>query len=349
VRLGLSCYSYRLVRTGEWAGGAAGNMASGPGDLSAAREQMVSARGLLAKARDLGLEGVQLLGRAQADSRDFSGLVALRQEAEEQGLFLELAASGTQPEAVKAMVRTASVLGSPVLSLRLGQERPAGGSDVEGGLRRAADNLRESLPTCEKYGVALAVENDMDYTSGELLHLLERLDSEWVGISFDTGNQLAVLEAPEDALAAFGPYVYNVHLSDWQIAASPEGLLLNGCALGEGVVDLPALVKLARRHSPQVSLLLASRLEQRELPLLSPAFLDRFSDRRPHDLAALFRLFWERGLREVPPPPEAAGESEAEKREEAMVGRSARYLLQLAAEAGSGGASPQEPRCSKPN
>ena len=329
MRLGLSCYSYRL--------------AGGLGEFSFARQETMSARQLLRKAHALGLGGVQLLGPRQADSRDFSSLVALRQEAEEEGLFLELAASGTQPEAVKAMVRTASVLGSPILSLRLGIAGAAAGADLEAALRLVADNLRESLATCEKYGVALAIENNMDLTSGELLQVLERLDSEWAGISFDTGNQLAVLEAPETALGVLAPYVYNVHLSDWQVAAYAEGLVLNGCALGEGVVDLPALLKLLRAHCPQVSLHLASRLEQREVPVLLPSFLDRFSDRRPHDVAALFRLFWQRGLLQAPAPAEAAGEAEALEQEEAMVSRSARHLLRLAQELGPRPSLQQEP------
>jgi len=51
-------------------------------------------------------------------------------------------------------------------------------------------------------GVTLALENHIDFTSIELLQIVEGVDSEYLKVNFDTGNALRLFEAPVEAARA---------------------------------------------------------------------------------------------------------------------------------------------------
>ena len=42
------------------------------------------------------------------------------------------------------------------------------------------------------------------------------------------------------------PWAYTCHLKDWNLIRSRDGLIVRSCALGDGVVDLKAVVKILR-------------------------------------------------------------------------------------------------------
>jgi sugar phosphate isomerase/epimerase len=124
-------------------------------------------------------------------------------------------------------------------------------------LHRLAAALGRLAPIAEAGGIKLAIENHADYRGYELASVLERVGSPAVGARLDTGNAYCAIEEPVAATEALAQYTYSTHIKDEIVEAEPgnrglqPGLLaLRGCALGEGHVDLPAIVELLARQGP---------------------------------------------------------------------------------------------------
>ncbi len=251
---------------------------------------------LLQKAAELDLDGLQLADARHLDSLEYGYVSELRRKAEALGLYLELGTAGTNPDHLQNMVRAAHVAGSPVVRTFVGKPRPTAASGLEHLFETAAAEIKQVLPVCERYGVGLAIENHQDLTTRELLRLIELVESRWVGICFDTGNPLALLEDPLESARAFGSLVKTVHLKDYEVVARADGFSLLCCPLGEGVVDLHAIIALLRTEAPEASLNIETYLGRHPIPALEEEYLRRLPEATAVELGRALRLVRDRGL-----------------------------------------------------
>ena len=90
-----------------------------------------------------------------------------------------------------------------------GIEPPLPGYSDEDAFGWVIDGLEACLPTAQKCGVVLALENHwgLGRTPEGLLRIHGAIDSEWLGLLMDTGN---FLEEPYDKLEQIAPYVVYV-------------------------------------------------------------------------------------------------------------------------------------------
>jgi len=235
------------------------------------------------------------------------------------------------------MVRTAHVLGSPVVRTFVGRPRASSAQAMAAVVSEAAAAISQVTPVCDRYRTSLAIENHRDLTSEELVSLLELVDSEWVGICFDTGNSLALLEDPLEAAEALEPLIKTVHLKDYQVVARATGFEMVGCALGEGVVDLRGILDLLGSRHPEVRLNLASAVEKEMLPVLEEEYLEHFPETPALALGRTLRLVRDRGLREAVQlaAERGAPEDEILAEEDDLVLRSVGWARQALGRAGS--------------
>lgn len=117
--------------------------------------------------------------------------------------------------------------------------------------RGAQESLERAEPVARKHGVKLAVENHKDFRVDEQVALLKKLSSEYVGACLDTGNNLALLEAPLATVEALAPFALTVHLKDMAVEEAPDGFRLAEVPLGEGFLDLKAVVAAIRKGNPR--------------------------------------------------------------------------------------------------
>ena len=114
-------------------------------------------------------------------------------------------------------------------------------------VRNSIRMLREAIEVAKGYDVTLALENHIDFTSGEILQILEGVDSENLKVNFDTGNSLRLYEDPVEACRNVAPYVVATHTKDITVrrGGSPAERFLwwPSCTVGTGLVDIPALTK----------------------------------------------------------------------------------------------------------
>ena len=114
-------------------------------------------------------------------------------------------------------------------------------------VEQAKQSLALARPVVEKHEVRMAVENHIDFTADEMLRLLTEVNSPWLGINFDTGNFLRLLDDPIKGMAKLAPYVYATHIKDLKPqkgVAADEWYFFSGTPVGEGVVDNGKLVQL---------------------------------------------------------------------------------------------------------
>ncbi|MBZ5543691.1 MAG: sugar phosphate isomerase/epimerase [Acidobacteriia bacterium] len=107
--------------------------------------------------------------------------------------------------------------------------------------------LREAVKVAESWGIKMAIENHIDFTADEMVHLLDAVDSSYLGINFDTGNFLRLLDDPIKGMAKLAPRVYATHIKDLKVqkgVPADEWYFFSSAPVGDGVVDNQKLVQM---------------------------------------------------------------------------------------------------------
>jgi sugar phosphate isomerase/epimerase len=86
-----------------------------------------------------------------------------------------------------------------------GQEPPIEGHTNDEAFRWCISSINKCLPTAEKYGVILALENHWGLTTDpdDLLRIYKGVDSPWLRINMDTGNYVG---DPYEGIEKLAPY-----------------------------------------------------------------------------------------------------------------------------------------------
>jgi sugar phosphate isomerase/epimerase len=154
-------------------------------------------------------------------------------------------------------------------------------------------SLALARPIVEKHQVRMAVENHKDLQAPDLLDLIKKLDSPFVGICIDTGNNLALLEAPRETVDLLAPHVFTTHIKDMGVEEYADGFLIAEVPLGTGFLDLEKMVATVRKARPDVRLNLEMiTRDPLRIPCLTPKYwatLENIPGRRLADMLALVR------------------------------------------------------------
>src|SRR5712692_981298 len=81
-------------------------------------------------------------------------------------------------------------------------------------IERLTKMFRNAVKVAATYDIKLAVENHIDFTADEMLQLLESVNSPYLGINFDTGNFLRLLDDPIKGMEKLAKYTYATHVKD---------------------------------------------------------------------------------------------------------------------------------------
>lgn len=216
MRVGLSSYVYRYA-------------IAGLGGKPAAR---LGAVDLLERAGALGLQVVQF-----CENLPLARLTAAEREefvraSRQLGVAIEIGTRGLEVEALLEQVDLAATLGSRALRLVLGAANP----------EAIAGALQPLLRRCRERHVVLAIENHCDLRSAQLADLIRRMDSRWLRVCLDTANSTGQLERPMETVATLGPYITQLHLKDFAVEKSSIGYRVTGRILGQGWLDVAAVL-----------------------------------------------------------------------------------------------------------
>ncbi len=114
-------------------------------------------------------------------------------------------------------------------------------------LKKLNKMFKKAVKVAEDLDIKLAVENHFDFDSDEFLELIEDVDSEYFGLTFDTGNFMRLLDEPVKAMEKLGEYVYATHIKDIKITpgvAADEWYFFSSVAVGDGYINVEELAKM---------------------------------------------------------------------------------------------------------
>ena len=173
-----------------------------------------------------------------------------------------------------------------------------------------------AVPILEKYRVPLGLENHKDWTADEMVALLERHSSEFLGACLDTGNNVSLLDAPMEVVEKLAPFAVTTHFKNMAVKDAPEGFLLSEVPLKQGVLDLAKMVKAIREARPRIrfNLEMITR-DPLKIPCLTDQYWVTFPDRDGLYLARTLRFVHDHPPFE--PLPQVSGlDQEARHRQE---------------------------------
>jgi len=239
--------------------------------------RMIGAADFLKHAKKLGAAGVQtLVGEwTEAQSRE------IRELLDREGLFFEgqvgLPRLPADRERFERQIQSAKAAGASIVrAVCLGGRRyETFATDAEFAVfvQQSRAKLEQAEPIVKKHGMKLAIENHKDWRIGEMLELLKRLGSEWVGINLDIGNSIALLEDPLETVEAFAPLTFTTHFKDMGVRPYDEGFLLSEVPVGQGYLDLAKIIAVCRKANPAVRFNLEMLTRD---PLKVPCLTDRY-------------------------------------------------------------------------
>lgn len=197
--------------------------------------------------------------------------------------------SGLPHAPIGNALRPAVALGAGTVRLALSRLLCGDRATLGDGWARLVDDVRENLiqyaGLARQAGIVLAIENHQDFDSGELLELCAEAGPN-VGICFDLANTFPVAEAPLEFARRIAPMVRHVHLKDYNVQFTAEGIRLVRCAIGDGAVPIVEIVAiLAEHHDTLTASIELAALEARHVRLFRPDWWNFYSPRTARQLA----------------------------------------------------------------
>lgn len=234
-------------------------------------------------------------------TKDFAKKV--RERREKLGLYLEgsLGAPHTKEDVVKfeqdiinakeAGVQVVRTVCSSGRRYEIFHSRQA----FDEAYNQAITSLQLAEPILRKHKIKLGVENHKDWRTDEHVELIKKLDSEWIGITLDFGNNIALLEDPMHVVETLAPYAFTTHVKDMGVEEYNDGFLLSEVPLGKGTNTLPKMLAICKQHNPSIrfNLELITR-DPLGIPCLKDDYWSTFTELNGKELAGTLRLVKEK-------------------------------------------------------
>lgn len=259
-------------------------------------------------ARELGMEG--LFFRTVLDmspTLDRGLLAAVRQRADELGMYLETGLGKVNPYATpeapelrrigdgdivlgfRRMMETCAAIDCRELWVATANYKPAFTgrfaydrfrTDVTWTEQLAATErfLRILAPIARDLGIHLNLETHEEITSFELVRLVEAVGPDVTGIVFDTANVLQRGEHPVWAARRVAPYVRQSHIKDALIAYDGDVLDFQMRPCGKGVVDFEQILPILAAANPDLNLSIENYKSFTDRPRTPPRMIIEIAD-----------------------------------------------------------------------
>ena len=191
-------------------------------------------------------------------------------------------------------------------------------------------SVERAEPILRKHKMKLAIENHKGWRAAEHAAWVNKLGSEYVGVCYDFGNNIALCEDPAETYRLLAPITIYASFKDMGVGPYEEGFLLSEMALGEGMLDLPGMVKGLQQRDP--NMIFALEMITRA-PLKVPVFTkkywttfdDAYSPLPGRDLARVMEIVRTVKLKQPLTTTEGLTPAQALALEDALIERSIAY------------------------
>jgi len=242
----------------------------------------------------LGAGGIQ----ASLSSLEPDYLKKLRARAEQLAMYIEVMSDLPKQEdatAFERSIKAAKDVGAVcVRTAALGGRRYENFSKLsewQTFVTQTLGAIDRALAVVSREKIPLAIENHKDWTAQELAALMKDKSSEYLGVCLDTGNNIALLDNPMDAIEMLAPYALSTHFKDMAVEPYADGFLLSEVPLGEGMIDLKSAAATIQRSHPKTRFTLEMITRNPlEVPCLTDKYWVTFPDRNGKYLAVTLRM-----------------------------------------------------------
>ncbi len=197
-------------------------------------------------------------------------------------------------------------------------------------VRNAKAAIARAVPIVERNKIPLGIENHKDWTTEEQLALLASYESEYVGATLDTGNNIALLDDPIGHVKALARYAVSTHLKDMAAKEYEQGFLLAEVPFGDGFLDMKRIAAVIRKARPRTRMTLEMiTRDPLRVPCLTEKYWATFPNRNGRYLARTLAM-----VRSHPPPQPLPGMEGLDhaarlRRERENVERCLRYAVEV--------------------
>ncbi|MCP5111649.1 MAG: sugar phosphate isomerase/epimerase, partial [bacterium] len=205
---------------------------------------------LLEFCHSLGAGGIQTLIKPDEAA-------AVRQRAEQYGMYVESMArvprTDDTSEFEKTVVAAKQVGAVAIRTACLSGRRYETFSTLgewKEWVAGAKAAIARAVPIVQKHKVALAIENHKDWTLEDQLALFREYESEYIGGTLDTGNNVSLLDHRMEFAEVMAPYAICTHMKDMAVEPYEDGFLLAEVPFGEGFMDMNKIADLVRAKRP---------------------------------------------------------------------------------------------------
>lgn len=227
---------------------------------------------------ELGLDGVQInvikdynldenWGALGGNSDEH--LEKVKQLLDKYGMYVEIDMRNLDYDRVAEVLKVANKLGAEIVRSYI-PIKPLKTKETASGSEGAYDfakvrhdfdpnsyaegieKINKIIPLLKKYRIKLALENHEYETSEELVDVVKKVNSPWVGLIYDFGNSMMVWEEPVKASKNMAPYTFTTHFKDHIIIEEPNdkyGYVVCGVPAGEGNIDLEKCFEIMMENS----------------------------------------------------------------------------------------------------
>jgi sugar phosphate isomerase/epimerase len=222
MEAGISSYTF------NWAFGVPGNRPDKPMTIFNLIEMAIALEAKVIQIAD----NISLEKFTDQELREFKFF------ADQAELKIEIGARCMTPERLKQYINIAHLLGAPILYFAID------GPDFEPSLNKINEIIKAVVPQLDTNGVTLCIENHERLLAHELLDIVQKAESNQVGICLDTVNSLGNGEGIETLIRLLAPITYNLHLKEYSIRRFTHkmGYLIEGAQLGKGMLPLAELI-----------------------------------------------------------------------------------------------------------
>lgn len=159
--------------------------------------------------------------------------------------------SGTDPAEAKDLVKHlayAQRIGASVMRIAGGSRRTRPTSWTVH-KRKLGGVLKKLVGPAEKHGIVLAVENHIDMLADEMVDLITTVNSPWLGVCLDTGNNLRMFEDPVVVAEKLAPFTRATHIKDLiAYKGNPRDYSFwPSVPLGDGLIDMTKVIGFLRK------------------------------------------------------------------------------------------------------
>jgi sugar phosphate isomerase/epimerase len=214
--------------------------------------------GLLEQAKNAGAEVVQICENLPLEKLQDQTLNNLSKAARKLGLILEVGIKGSEDEHIRHHLDIAKKLNASLLRVVLTEEGKVPTFD------ELVSTFRSLAPVLHDLGITMGIENHFTLNPKELADLIGKIGDPSLGICLDPMNSISMLIGPHETVTTLAPLAVSVHVKDARARRVNTGFYVEGCPLGEGLVDIPGMVKAVQTSGRSPNLLVEAWMDRLE-------------------------------------------------------------------------------------